>query len=337
MDAILLVGGQGTRLRPLTARRHKSLVPICNRPAIEYLLDWLAHSGIQRVILALGLANQDLATRYPPGTYHSIQILPIIEHTRLESGGAIRNAVAQANIQERFLVLNGDIYLQFDLHQALTAHIAHNAELTIALHHVDDPTPFGVAVCDQHHLITRFIEKPPPGQAPSHLVNAGAWIFERPLVDQIPPGPVRVEETLFPTLIAHQRPVLGYQIQGPWADIGTPSRYLALHHTLLRHTNAIAPSATIASTAQIHTTAIGPGSVIGPDTHITGSVIWENVHIHPGATIIDTILADSVTVGQNAHLQQCIVGPGATIDPHATPPPGTTIQPDTRYHATNAH
>lgn len=336
MDAILLVGGQGTRLRPLTARRHKSLVPVCNRPAIEYLFDWLARSGVRRAILALGLANDDLAATCATGRHGDLEIVPVIETSRLESGGAIRNAVHAAGVAGRFVVLNGDVYLDFDLSAALAAHEAASAELTLALHEVDDPSPFGVAVCDAAGTIIGFVEKPPPGQAPSRLVNAGAWIFEPHLVDEIPPGPVRVEETLFPSLVARGRTVLGYRFQGHWADLGTPARYLALHHQLLGISSAIHPAASVDAAATVSGSAIGPGTCVAAGAEIRGSVIWENVAIGPGTIVRDSVIADGVTIGERVTLERCVVGPGATVDPGATPPPGTIVDTAARYHGSHA-
>jgi mannose-1-phosphate guanylyltransferase len=336
VDAILLVGGQGTRLRPLTARRHKSLVPVCNRPAIEYLFDWLTRSGFRRAILALGLANEDVAARYPLGRHGALEVLPVIETHRLESGGAIRNAVQAASITERFLVLNGDIYLDFDFAPALAAHRQARAELTLALHQADDPSAFGVAVCDDAGFVTRFVEKPPPGQVPSRLVNAGAWIFERSLVDEIPPGAVRVEETLFPSLVAQRRRVLGYRFEGPWADLGTPARYLALHHTLLGPSNAVHPTVAIDPTAAVSGSAIGSHCSIAPAARVADSVLWERVALGPGAVVRATIIANDSTIGAGATLDGCVVGAGATIGPGAVLPPGTIVDTGASYHGSHA-
>lgn len=336
MDAILLVGGQGTRLRPLTAHRHKSLVPVCNTPAIEYLLAWLQRGGVSRAILALGVANEDLAARYPAGRYGALDLLPIIETSRLESGGAIRNAVTQAGIEGRFVVLNGDVYLDFALSDAIRAHIAASAELTLALYPVADPSPFGVAVCDDRSIVTGFIEKPPPGEAPSNLVNAGAWIFEPNLIDEIPPGPVRVEETLFPSLVARGRTVLGYRFTGHWADLGTPARYLALHRQLLGEGNVIHPTATVQPGASIIGSAVGEGCFIRAGARVSGSVLWERVHIADGARIDESVIANDVTIGTGAVIEAAVIGAGAAIEQGAVLPRGASVQPGARYHASHA-
>lgn len=327
----MLVGGQGTRLRPLSASRHKSLVPLLNRPAIDYLFDWLARSGIERVVLALGQMNEDLAEAYPAGRHGPIEILPIIERERLESGGAIRHAVQEAGITGRFVVVNGDVYVDFDLGPALAAHVARKADLTMALKQLSDVSSYGVAVCDESGLITKFVEKPLPGTAPSNLVNAGVWIFEPGLVDEIPPGAVRVEETLFPSLVARRRTVLGYEFAGTWADLGTPARYLALSKELLQFRNEIAPGTRLSATANISGTAVGEGSHIAMGATVQSSILWEGVFVGPGAHVSDSILADSVTVGAGAVLSGVVAGRGSIIDAGVTVPPGTTLEPDAQY------
>ena len=331
MDAIVLVGGQGTRLRPLTAARHKSLVPILNRPAIEYLFDWLERSGIDRVVLALGQSNEDLAATYPAGRRGAIEIVPIVEKERLESGGAIRHAVRTAGIEGRFVVLNGDVYVDFDFHAAFQAHVSFGADLTLALHEEEDPSQFGVAVLNAGGLVTGFVEKPPRGEAPSRLVNAGVWIFEPGLVDEIPPGAVRVEETLFPSLVARRRRVLGYRFEGHWADLGTPQRYLALNRGLLGGDNAIAEGANIAADAEVAGSAVGAGSTVESCARVAGSILWEGVTVGTGAVVERSILADGVRVGDGATAIGVVAGRGASIGAGELVPEGTSIDPGGRY------
>ncbi len=335
MDVIVLVGGQGTRLRPLTYSRHKSLVPLCNRPAIAYLLEWLGRSGFRRAILAIGLNNEDLAAAYPDGMAHGIEVVQVLEHQRLESGGAIRNAVREAGVEGRFAVVNGDVFADFDFADAIRAHESAAADLTLALYEVDDPSQFGVAVVDESRMVTGFVEKPPPGTAPSRLVNAGVWIFEPGLVDEIPPGAVRVEETLFPSLVARRRNVLGYRFDGLWADIGSPARYLALNRALLARGDcaALAQGVAVDSTAQVAGSTLGEGSHVGARASVCDSLLWESVVIGEGAVVSESILADGVKVGDGARVTGAIVGSGAVIEAGTTVPPGTSIEPRTRYHA----
>jgi mannose-1-phosphate guanylyltransferase len=333
MDAIILVGGQGTRLRPLTLTRHKSLVPVCNRPAIEYLFDWLAKHGVERAVLALGQANEDLAEAYPAGNHGGVAIVPVLETARLESGGAIRNAVRQAGIDGRFLVLNGDIFVDFDLSVAIAEHDARGADLTLALSRVNDPSQFGVAVLDGDHMVTGFVEKPPPGSAPSKLVNAGVWIFEPGLVDEIPKGAVRVEETLFPSLVARRRRVLGYEFDGLWADIGTPARYREINVALAARPEGMPPSVGRARDAVVDLSVVGPGSSLGARSSVMTSVLWERVVLGPGASVTRSILADGVEVGAGAVVDGMVAGSGASIPAQAIVPRGTNLQPGARYDA----
>ena len=336
MDAIILVGGQGTRLRPLTLTRHKSLVPLCNRPAIEHLFDWVRTAGFDRAILALGQHNEDLAAAYPAGVYEGLRLVHVLETERLESGGAIRHAVAQAGVEGRFVVLNGDVFVEFDFARALTMHIDQRAELTLALYPAPDASQFGVAVVDESSMVTRFVEKPAPGSAPSNLVNAGVWIFEPGLVAEIPPGAVRVEETLFPALVNSGRPVLGYEFEGLWADIGTSERYLAANTALLASgRKAVDASASIAGSATVTLTSVGKDSRVGAGARLTNSLLWEHVEVGEDASIRESIVADRTVIGRGAELSGAVVGSGCTIAPGAKLPPGTALQPGTRYDEAN--
>ncbi|MEO6399070.1 MAG: NDP-sugar synthase, partial [Tepidiformaceae bacterium] len=315
MDAIVLVGGQGTRLRPLTYARHKSLVPVLNRPAIEYLFAWLRRSQFRRAVLAIGQDNDDLARAYPSGDYDGLRIELVQETSRLESGGAIRNAVQTAGISGRFTVLNGDVFVDFDYADALAAHERLQADLTLALFPVSDPSSFGVAAVDSESLVTGFVEKPPPGTEPSNLINAGVWIFEPGLVGEIPNGPVRVEETLFPSLVARRRRVLGYEFSGIWADIGTPARYLALNQALLSGgANAIHEAASVDPTASVESSSVGKRSTLLPGCRVEGSILWEGVDIGSDAVVARIVLpapGSAVAVSQNG--RRGYVASGTTI------------------------
>ena len=333
MDAIILVGGQGTRLRPLTWHRHKSLVPVCNRPAILYLFEWLRVQGVGRLVLALGRNNEDLAEAFPPGSVPGIELMPIFEQVRLESGGAIRNAVAEAGIGERFVVVNGDVYVDFDLRAALAAHSQAEARLTLALTPVEDPSSFGVAVVDGGGMVTGFVEKPPRAEAPSNLVNAGVWIFERDIVEQIPAGAVRVEETLFPSLVGRRQRVLGYQFEGRWADIGTPQRYLDLNCALAGEDAVVGADALIDPGARMRSVTIGAGSSIEGECVVERSVLWEEVRVGRGSVVRDSVLADGVEIGAGATVARLVAGRGATVAGGAEVPPGTVLEPGARYDA----
>jgi mannose-1-phosphate guanylyltransferase len=194
-----------------------------------------------------------------------------------------------------------------------------------------------VAVLDDNSLVSGFVEKPPPGTAPSKLVNAGAWIFEPHLVDEIPPGAVRVEETLFPSLVGRRRRVLGYVFEGLWADIGTPARYLALNQALLAATGpgCVSPEARVDATADVASSSIGPGSQVAPGCTISDSVLWEQVTVGEGVRVVGSIIANGVTIGAGAVVDRAVIGAGATISEGAVVPPGTSLEAGARYDASD--
>ena len=332
MDAIILVGGQGARLRPLTLTRHKSLIPVANRPALDHLLDWLGGFGIERAVLAMGQHQADLVEAFPEGDRGGLTIAHVVERERLESGGAIRNAVRAAEVEGRFLVLNGDVYVDFDLGAALAAHAQTEARLTLALCRVADPSAFGVAVVDGDSRIRGFVEKPPPGTAPSDLVNAGVWVFEPDLVGEIPRGAVRVEETLFPSLVGRRENVLGYRFEGLWADLGTPARYLELSRALAQRAGApfLAEGALMGEGARVEASSVGAGSVVAAGAAVTGSVLWEDVRVEAGAQVSDSVLADGVCIGEGAVVRGAVLGRGASVAAGAVLRPGESVEPGGR-------
>ncbi len=332
MDAIILVGGLGTRLRPLTETRHKSLVPICNRPAIDLLLEWLARYGVRRAVLAVGVGGEALADHVRAPGVAPLPVTFVWERLRLESGGAIRNAVKEARIDDRFLVVNGDIYVEFDLAAAIETHVQRGAELTLALYRVPDPSEFGVALVSEDGWVTGFVEKPPRGAYEHALVNAGVWIFERHLVEQIPSGPVRVEETLFPSLVGRGRPVLGYTFEGLWADIGTPARYLDLHRRLLRRgpERLLAPGCEVDGSASIELASLGEGCRVGPQAAIRESVLWERVAVEAGAVVEGSIAADGAVIGRGARVVDSVLGANSSVAPGSIVE-GMRVPPRARY------
>jgi mannose-1-phosphate guanylyltransferase len=239
-------------------------------------------------------------------------------------------------VEGRFAVVNGDVMLDFDFRKALAAHEAARAELTLALYEMSDVSQFGVAVTNADGMVIGFVEKPPLGTEPSTLVNAGAWIFEPQLIDDIPPGPVRVEETLFPSLVGRGRRVLGYRFEGLWADVGTAARYLAVNQAMLAlGRDCVAENTTVASGATIESSCVGQGTSIGRGAKVRGSVLWENVTVGEGAVVEDSILADGVVVGAGATLRGTVAGRNAHIGPQTMTPPGTSIEPGARYDAGN--
>lgn len=359
MRAIVLVGGEGTRLRPLTWRTPKQLVPVVNRPLIEHLLNHLCRHGVRHVTLAMTQRGESIRTALGDGAALGVELDYAYEETPLGSGGAIarvgrgwRHRGTPAS--EPFLVLNGDILTDLDVGAMAAAHRARGAELSIGLVRVDDPSSFGVAVLqgaaaggrpEGAAFIERFVEKPPAASAPSHWANAGIWIFEPALLDEMDADRFhRVEEELFPSLADAGRSLLGVVHGGYWRDVGTPSSYLGANLDLvsagatgsgeLRTDPGGGDRVLVGSGSQLGEGALVRGpAVLGPDCSVasgavvTRSVLWEGVHVAEGARVAGSILASGAVVEPGASIDDAVIAHGARVPTGATVSPGTTIEP----------
>jgi len=322
--AIVLVGGAGTRLRPLTWRTPKQLVPVLNRPLLEHLLLHLRQHNVTRITLAMTERSEDIRTAFGDGTALGIELSYEYEDTPLGSGGAIAS-VAQG-WDEPFLVCNGDIITDIDLTAMIAFHREHAAELTMHLHEVDDPSGFGVAVTAPDGRITQFIEKPPRETAPSRMINAGNWLFEPSLLDEMNPTTFnRIEDGLFPALCDAERPIYGFsQPGGYWKDVGNSQALLTVNLDLVTglipgHLSAdtqgvlIGGGTNIADADLQAPTVIGPDCQIGQNVTISGSVLWDHVTIESGAIIKDSIIASGVTIGRAVKIDRSVIAHGAQI------------------------
>ena len=366
MQAIVLVGGQGTRLRPLARLTPKQLVPVLNRPLLEHLLGHLRASGIESVTLALTRtpASEAVGGAFRDGDPLGLDISYAYEETPLGSGGAI--ASAAAGWTEPFLVCNGDIITDLDIGAMVDAHRERGAELSISLHEVEDPSPFGVAALDASGRISRFVEKPPRDAAPSRLINAGTWLFEPSLLREMDAARFnRVEEELFPALAGAGRAIFGFQQRCYWSDIGSPDAYLDVNLDLLRGAirermpagwpddGVMTAGAQVEAGAVVSSPAlIGPGTVVRGGARVEGpavtgarctvdsaatirsSVLWDDVAIHAGATVTNSILASGVTIGAGSTLERAVVAHGVTVSEGERLPPGARLEPAADYAAT---
>lgn len=339
MRAIVLAGGEGTRLRPLTWRTPKPLVPLLNRPLLEHLLRHLRRHGVDRVTLALTQRAGAVRDAFGDGSRLGLAIDYAYEDTPLGSGGAI--AAIAGGWDETFCVCNGDIVTDLDLSAMLSAHRERRAELSISLVTVDDPSPFGVADVDAAGRIRRFVEKPSPEAAPSHLVNSGVWLFEPTLLAALDPARFqRVEETLFPMLCAAGRPLYGFVHPPYWADVGNAAALLRVNLDLVagaissclpdpppRDGVLLGESATVAAGARVIGPAvIGPRCTIAAGALVTGSVLWDGVQVGPGAEVRGSMLASGVRVGADARLEHAVIGHAAVIAAGARLT-GVTVEP----------
>ena len=347
MRAIVLVGGEGTRLRPLTWRTPKALVPILGRPLLEHLLLNLRQHGVDSVTLAMTRRSEAIRDAFGDGSALGITLDYAYEDVPLGSGGAIGSIASTwrtatgAPWDETFIVVNGDVITDLDVSAMIENHRAKHAVLSLSLHEVEDPSPFGVVDIDSDGRIHRFVEKPAIEDAPSRLINAGTWIFEPRLVGMLDPVTFhRVEDSLFPTLCEANQPVYGFHRQAYWADVGNPDALLRVNLDMAAGRVAspaakpTAPGVYLDETATVEAGAtiegpavIGPGCVIRAGATVARSLLWDGVTVDADASITDSILATGVTIGRGAQVDHSVVAHEATIQP-LTSLQGERINPD---------
>ena len=322
MKAVILVGGEGTRLRPLTCNTPKSMVPIANRPFLEHMINYLKGHGIDDIILALCYLPGQIQSYFGDGGNFGVRLTYEVEGSPLGTAGAVKN-VAQ-HLNQTFLVFNGDIFTDLDLSAMMRLHRQRGAKVTIALTPVEDPTIYGVVESDAEGRLLRFIEKPRPEEAPSNLINAGIYTVEPDVLSHIPPGcHFSFERQVFPLLLEIGHPIYGYPCDNYWIDIGTPEKYLKLHHDLLRgrvSTGFLGQRAGegiwVDGGCDIHPqaqlkgpTIIGRDCVIGPGVEVKGpSVIGHRCHIGRDSLIEGAIVWPNTRLGQGVALRNCVIG-----------------------------
>jgi mannose-1-phosphate guanylyltransferase len=324
MKAIVLVGGFGTRLRPLTLSTPKQMLPVANRPMIERVVEGLAAGGVTDAVLSLGYRPDAFIDRYPSGVCAGVRLHYAVEPEPLDTAGAIRFAALHAALDETFVVLNGDVLTDLDLAALIACHHDRSAEATIALTPVEDPSRYGVVPTDDNGLVQGFIEKPPRDQAPTNWINAGTYVLEPSVIDRIPGGrKVSIERETFPALVA-DRTLYAMKSDVYWVDAGTPATYLEVNLDLLdgkrgEPENGVDLRASIAPTAVIVRSVVGSGTTIGADAEIIDSVIMSGARISPRAVVRDSILGVGATVGAGASITALsVIGDGQAVEPGAS-------------------
>ena len=357
MKAVLLVGGEGTRLRPLTCNTVKAMVPILNKPFLEHMIGYLKSHDVDDIILAMCYLPEHIERYFGDGSRFGVRLTYVMEESPLGTAGAVRNA--EAYLDGPFLVFNGDIFTDIHLGEMLSFHRRKNAMVTIALTPVADPSAYGVVETNASGRVQRFVEKPPREEATTNLINAGIYILERAVLNDIPPNTrYMFEHDLYPGLLAKGAHVYGFPSDAYWIDIGTPEKYLQVQCDLLRGkgTTALHAGATDAQGGDpavpnsIHPSAnivgpvlIGSGCTIGPRVRITGpAVIGNGCTILDGATIEKTVLWTEVHVGKRSIVRNSIVAngsllgddscidQGSVIGDHTLVAAGSHLTPDTR-------
>ncbi len=328
MQALILAGGEGTRLRPLTSTIPKPVVPLVGRPFISYMLEWLRGHGVEDVILGCGFMADRVRDVLGDGSSLGIRLRYLEEPRPLGTGGALK--FAEDLLDERFFMLNGDVLADLDLTAQLRAHERAGARATLALMPIEDPSAYGLVRLDADDAVREFIEKPGAAEElDTNLINAGAYILERDVLDGMPPAGtnVSIERDVFPTLVG--RGLFGYEATGYWLDIGTPDRYLQGTYDILegKVTTEVGRELgdrglMLVDGADLEGRIVAP-VVIGAGSSVAvralvgdRSVLGNDVRVLEGARVESSVLLDGVSVGQGTTINSSIVGPYVSIGDH---------------------
>jgi mannose-1-phosphate guanylyltransferase len=330
LQAVLLIGGFGTRLRPMTDRLPKSMVPVLNVPAIEHTIAYLKRFGIRDIILTLNYLPDIIRDRLGDGERYGVNLVYCMEEEPLGTAGAVKNTEAFLN-GGTFAVLNGDVFADLDIGAMLDEHRAHKAAATIALHQVEDPSAFGVVEQTGDGRVAAFVEKPKREEARSNWINAGTYLLEPEVLRYAPAGEKYMfENGLFPALLDKGERFYGFRDAGYWLDMGRPETYYQLNADLLAGAYKspatpvvaglqCAPGVTIPASTSISGNvviaggcrigeraeitgpcAIGPECTIGDGARVTGGILWDGVNIGDGARVEYSILCSGVSIKRGA-------------------------------------
>jgi len=330
MKAVILAGGEGTRLRPLTLSTPKPVVPVVDRPFLRHQLDLLASAGIREIVFCLGYQPERIQAVFGDGSDFGFHIHYAVEDTPLGTGGAVKNA--QPYLDGRTVVLNGDVLTDLDLPAVVADHEARGAAASIVLTPVPNPSAFGLVETDATGRVQRFLEKPRPEEITTNNINAGVYVLETPVLELIPAGVNHsIERAFFPALLARGDLVLGPLHSGYWIDIGTPEKYRDVHRDVLAGRFPVSLNGRAQRGGWIHEGArvaegavlrgplyVGPGceieegAAIGPD-----SVLVAGVRVARGAQIEDSILWSGCSVGEEAQVRGALLGPGVKVGRNA--------------------
>ena len=344
MQALVLAGGEGTRLRPLTYTTPKPVMPLAGRPFLTFMLDWLHGHGVTEVILSCGFRSD--AVRDVLGDIHKgMRLRYVVESEPLGTAGPVRLALDEGVLEERLLVLNGDVLTDIDLSAELARHADTGARATLALIAVEDTASYGVVPADSEGRVEAFLEKSPE-PAPTNRINAGAYVIEREVIaDRVPAGrAVSFEREVFPSLVGDG--LFGFPAAGYWVDIGTPERYLEATHDLLAgrvdstlpardETGSLIGQGCLTAGAHVGPqTVLGRLCSVGSDSTVERSVLHDRVTVGADCLLRDGVLAEGVSVGDRARVEPgAIVGAGARVEDGAVVPPDARIEPDAVFEA----
>jgi mannose-1-phosphate guanylyltransferase len=336
MQALVLAGGEGTRLRPLTLTTPKPVLPLAGRPFLTFMFDWLQRHGVDEAILSLGFLS-DAVHEVLGDIQSGMRLRYVREDEPLGTAGPVRLAADEGILSGRFLVLNGDVLTDMDLTDEVNRHEETGAAATLALVEVDDVSSFGVVPTNESGEVEAFLEKT-DGPVPTNRINAGAYVLERSVADLIPAGrAVSFEREVFPQLVGNG--LYGWDADSYWIDIGTPERYLEATWDLLAgrvestlperdETGSLVYEGSLTGGAHIGPqTVLGPHCSVGADAAIERSVLHERVIVGADAVIRRSIVGESARVGEGARMQDAVIGAGAVVEAGARLEPRARIEP----------
>ncbi len=334
MKAVILVGGFGTRLRPLTLSVPKQMLPMGSVTMLQRVVEHLGGLGVEEVVLSLGYQPEVFLREFPDGEVAGVPVRYAVEPEPLDTGGAIAFAAREAGIDSTFLALNGDVLTDLDVSELWRYHQQAGGAATIALTEVEDPSRYGVVPLDADGRVEAFIEKPEPGTASTHWINAGTYVLEPEVLDLVPPGARRsIEREIFPELVEQGR-LFGLQAASYWIDAGTPEAYLQAHLDLLDGLRgsfepAIHESARIDAGAMVKRSAVGPGVIVASGARVVDSVVMAGARISAGASVHRSIVGARSVIGESCELTDLtVVGfdedvPAGTVESGGRFPPPT--------------
>lgn len=336
MQAVILAGGEGTRLRPLTSNLPKPMIPLVNRPFLERMIDYLKRHGVTEVILAMGYLPDKIQDYFGDGRGLGVKLTYSVEQKPLGTAGAVK--LVGPLIKGTFIVLNGDIVTDMDLSEEIRLHHSRKATATLFLVPVEDPSRFGVVELDAESRILRFTEKPKREEARANTINGGCYILEPEIFAHIPADEhYMFERGLFPKLVEVGRPMYGYAPSCYWNDVGTPATYLQVHRDMLTgvakgELPAKAADCKVDNTAILagpvvlgSGCSIGPGAriegptvlgshcIVGAEATVRGAVLWEGVHIGKGSGVEESVIGRGAQIGSSVILVRAVIGDAACI------------------------
>lgn len=360
MQALILVGGHGTRLRPVTLTLPKPVIPLVDRPFLRYMIDWLGRHGVDDIVMACGFRPDDIREVLGDGIPGGPRLRYVEEPEPRGTAGAIK--FAEDLLEDRFFALNGDVLTDLDLTALLEQHVSSDARATLALYPVEDPTNYGLVRRKPDGEITEFLEKPDPAEIDTDEVSAGAYVLEKSVLDLVPAGmDVSIEREVFPKLVGNG--LYSRRLEGYWMDIGTPERYLEACWDIIEgkvrsdpgemvgedgryvaESAIVDPTAEVAAHSFVDDNAnvaadaeIGPKAVLGMGVQVGAGGLVEASALHPGCFVGDgavvrgSILASDVVVEAGALVPYgSVIGSGATITAGAELEPGARVEPGER-------